>query len=254
MARTPIMLIGDSLAESYGASTLRWKRSTTDNTISYIANAGKLSYEDDSLCLSLGYQQVPYYENGWAKRMRLRGYEIVNRGFGGSKAEDWRNTYIPAKRHLLDFSSLAAPYTIIMLGGNDMGGGRSLSATTTDYVNIITTVLAAGSVPILTNYPPLDDRSPALPNCHTLVDPFNTWVRQYAAANGHHLIDFRQYMDLNKPSSYSGYTWGSAGALLEQYQGGGCNGSDYADGAHLSDSGYLKMARYAQHRLQQILS
>lgn len=252
MARRPIMLIGDSLAEAYGASTLRWKND--GGTISYVANPGSLTYEDGSSCFSLGYQQVPYYENGWAKKIRLKGYEIVNRGFGGTKASDWRNTYIPAKRHMLDFSSMVAPYTIIMLGGNDMNGGRTLSATTTDYVNIIVTLSSLGSIPILTTYPPLDDASPVLANCQTLVEPFNVWCRQYAATNGYPIIDFRKYVTLNKPTSYSGYDWTASGALKAQYQGGGCNGSDYADGAHLSDSGYLKMAKYAQHRLQQILS
>jgi len=229
------LIIADSIGQGYGASEYGVVQNPPVSGFQRSDGSYRYVLKD--------YLTVPYWQNGWFNKLNIPGTFFINRSVGGSTCADWVNTYLPAKRHLLDQSSLVPTYTMLMCGGNDIAGSHTAQATVQiQFISMINTVVATGSIPIVVLYPTFDDNCPTTPTPETVIASYRNWQRSYCTANNIRCLDLSKTA-LIKPLGYGDLN----------YTGVGVPGSDYADGMHNNDPGYDKIWREAQKQAYSLL-
>lgn len=153
-----------------------------------------------------------------------------------------------------------AQIAVLMLGTNDANGSRTANAFISDLTAIVDKLEARHIVVVLSTIPPMTSSG------SSLVDPYNTAIRNFAQTRGLPLIDFYAEILARKPGS----TWqntlisgdgvhpsasggASYGAASDPYADGG-NSSTHTTGPACSEVGYLLRSWLTVQKLKEVKS
>jgi PKD repeat protein len=151
-----------------------------------------------------------------------------------------------------------AQFAVLMLGTNDVSGGRTASDFRTNLEAIADTVEAQNIVVILSTIPPHYD-----PQKNAAVNDYNNQIRQAAQTRGLPLIDFNTEILLRRPgTSWSGTliglndvhptaSNGSYGSASDPYANGG-NAAANVTGDACLNVGYLLRSWLTVQKLKEV--
>jgi hypothetical protein len=195
---------------------------------------------------------------------------LVGSGNGGTAMPSDTNTST-AKVKIADatydrdihIDTLAAAFAdaqiaVLMLGTNDANGSRTANAFIADLTAIVDKLEARHIVVVLSTIPPMTTSG------STLVDPYNSAIKNFAQTRGLPLIDFNAEILARKPGS----TWqntlissdgvhpsasggASYGAASDPYADGG-NSSTHTTGPACSEVGYLLRSWLTVQKLKEV--
>lgn len=120
---------------------------------------------------------------------------------------------------------------VVMLGTNDATAGRSQSRYRADMIKVVDTVLANGTIPILSTLPPCKGKE-------ELVKKYNAVLLEIVRARRLPMIDYWAEIMKRRPNDWFGTLISQDGVHPSSKQGGASPGSE-PTGENLKNSGFL---------------
>lgn len=149
----------------------------------------------------------------------IRSYEYLEGGKGGIP---------PLAEVVKKFNPQMA---VVMLGTNDVNGGRSAAQYKADMVKVADTILANGTIPILSTIPPVKGKEEA-------VKAFNVALAEIVKEKKLPLIDYHGEIVKRRPGDWLGTLISNDGVHPTADHAGSSAGSEPTE-ENLKNSGYL---------------